>query len=427
MDSARSGRWGEMDRGLLSLSMMMDMRHPNFLRLVYNRDDWSDVMAKKGAREVLMGVKYPDDGTRRSLYASWLRIFASGVWHDSFDHLMLECVAATPSPTTPGTPLFADIFKVHDPVDRAPPLGPVLNLEELPTLFNRKPEKIEPLPESPGLVTFLADLIRKSGDCREALDEAGMIIGFYSLALSVVVAKPVRDVEDFFWKRMKRALAVAVPTSFDGDAYFPNGRFLTPLALKGHRGVVKPYIVLLILGQYAYHVNNDADSSADQRFLEEGFLTQAKFGHLEVVKLLYDVQDKTGLSAESLNRILHKGLGSDDPVSKSCFRVACYLEGAEEPTQRTRPWSRASNYYYFADLDLADNVEYAMRLTAVLAPDPNDQRWQEFADAARPSMKDARLWAKGFNRALRKGKFAGLAKQAELRSMIRRSSEPNLG
>ncbi|XP_049274657.1 uncharacterized protein LOC125759662 [Rhipicephalus sanguineus] len=395
--------------------MRVNMRDPNFLRNVYNRDDWSDVMAMKGAREVLRGVRYPDDDTRRSLYASWLRIFASGVWHDSFDHLMLECVASTPSPTTPGTPLFADIFKLHDIVlDRTPPFGPVLNISEIPTLFECKPSDVEPLPESPGLVDFLADLIRTSRSRREALDEAGMIIGFYSLALAVVVAKPVRHVEDFFWRRMKRALTSAVPTSFDGDAHCPNGRFLTPLARKGHNGVVKPYIVLLVLGQYAYHVNNDACPSADRRFLEEGFLAQAKFGHLEVVELLYDVQEMTGLSAGSLNRILCKGLGGDAPVSKSGVRVTAYLNEAEEPTQRTRPWSRTSNYYYFADLDLAENVEYAMRLTAILAPDPNDQRWQreEFGNSSGPSMKDARLWAKGFNRALRRGKFTGLAIQS---------------
>lgn len=89
------------------------------------------------------------------------------------------------------------------------------------------------------------------------------------------------------------------------------------------------------------------------------------------MKLLYDVQDKTGLSAASLNRILCEGHGNDDPISNSCLRVAGFLKGAEEPTQRTRPWSRASNYYHFADLDLDDNMEYAMRLTAILAPDPN--------------------------------------------------------
>lgn len=398
---------------LLHLGMIINKRDPNFLREVYNRDDWSDVMAKKGAREVLRGVSYPDDDTRRSLYASWLKIFASGVWHDSFDQLMLECVAATPSPTDPGTPLFADIFK-HDPVlERTPPFEPVLNLADIPTLFEcRKADDVEQLPESPGLIAFLADLIRKSRSCRKALDEAGMIIGFYSLAMAVVVAKPVEHVENFFWTRMKRALATAVPTSFDGDACCPNGRFLTPLALKGHRGVVKPYIVLLVLGQYAYHVDNDGSQSADLTFLEQGFLGQAKFGHLGVVKLLYDVQDKTGIIADSLNRILLKGLGGDDPVLRSGMRVAAYLEGAEESIQRTRPWSRASNYYFFADLDLAENVEYAMRLTAVLAPDPNDQRWQreEFRNAPRPAMRDARQWARNFNRALCKGKFARLGK-----------------
>ncbi|KAH6923739.1 hypothetical protein HPB50_005806 [Hyalomma asiaticum] len=410
---ARTQQWGERERMMLHLSMIISTRHPNFLREVYNRNDWSDVIAKKGAREVLRGVSYPDDDTRRSLYASWLKIFASGVWHDSFDQLMLECVAATPSPTAPGTPLFADIFKHDHVLERTPPFEPVLNLNDIPTLFERrKAADVEQLAESPGLIAFLADLIRNSRSCRKALDEAGMIIGFYSLAMAVVVAKPVEHVEDFFWTRMKRALAAAVPTSFDGDAHCPNGRFLTPLALKGHRGVVKPYIVLLVLGQYAYHVNNDGSPSADLTFLEQGFLDQAKFGHLGVVKLLYDVQDKTGLSADSLNRILLKGLGGDDPVLRSGMRVAAYLEGAEEPTQRTRPWSRASNYYFFADLDLAENVEYAMRLTAVLAPDPNDQRWQreEFRNATRPAMRDVRQWARNFNRALCKGKFAKLGK-----------------
>ncbi|KAL1475886.1 hypothetical protein MTO96_036963 [Rhipicephalus appendiculatus] len=95
---------------------------------------------------------------------------------------------------------------------------------------------------------------------------------------------------------MKRALASAVPTSFDADGHCPNGRFLTPLALNEHRGVLKPYIVLLVLAP--------AEGS-----VEEGFLTQAKLGHLEVVEFLYDVQEETGLSAGSLNRILCKGLG----------------------------------------------------------------------------------------------------------------------
>lgn len=406
-------QWSEMDRLMLHLGTRMSVRDPGFLHAVYNRHNWSDVMAMKGAREVLAGVQYPDADIRRSLYASWLRIFASGVWDDSFGHLMLECVACTPSLTTPGTPLFADLYKLYDvALDRTPPFEPVLNLSEIPTLFEGRPMDVEPLPQSPGLVDFLADLIRTSPCHREALDEAGMIIGFYSLALAVVAAKPVINVEDFFCQRMKSALASVVPTSFDGDAHCPNGRFLTQLALKYHRGVVKQHVGLLVLGQYAYHLKNDAAFSADQRFLEEGFLAQAKFGHLEVVELLYEVEEKTGLSAQSLNRILCEGLRRDAPVSKSGVSVAIYLNGAEEPMQRTRPWSRASNYYYFADLDLIENVEYAMRLTAILAPDRNDQMWQreEFINSPGSRKKEARLWAKGFVRAFFRGKFARLAK-----------------
>ncbi|XP_077494937.1 uncharacterized protein LOC144105708 [Amblyomma americanum] len=378
----------------------------NLLRKLYYRSDWSDVVAVKGAREVLMGVQYPDDATRRSLYAAWLRVFASNRWHDSFDGLMLECVAATPSPTDPAKPLFADIFRVHDPVDRVPPRGAVLNVAELPTIFERKKEEVEPLPSSPGFVNYLADLIRKSRSSRQALDEAGLIIGFYSLAMSVVVAKPVRDVQDFFRTRIKKALVAAVPTTFDGDMPCPSGRFLTALAHKGHRGVVKPYIVLLVLGQYVYHINAEEGSlRADLRFLEEAFLTPAKFGNLEVVELLYKVQEQTGLTAAKLNSILREC--DDETVSKTCGRVDVFIEGAERPTQRTRPWCRSSNYYFFADLDFDQNVDYAMRLMAFLAPDPNDHRWQrkELADASGPRTKQARLWARNFKRSLRKGKY----------------------
>ncbi|XP_077494933.1 uncharacterized protein LOC144105701 [Amblyomma americanum] len=384
----------------------------------YNRTDWSDIMAMKGAREVLKRVKYPDDATRRSLYASWLRVFASNEWDDSFDRLMLDCVAATPSPTNPEKPLFADIYKVRDrTIDRPYPnvLTPVLNLHELPDLFASNREQIEPLPTSPGIVDYLADLIRKSSTSREALDEAGLVIGFCSLALAVIVAKPVGHVLDFFRVRMKRALTAAVPTSYDGDDVFcPSGRFLFQLARKAHStfGVVKPFLVLLVLGQYAYHVNaEDTAPSADVRFLEEGFLKGAKFGLLEVVELLYDVQEKTGLSASAINQILRED-SRVESVTKSSRHVAEFLEGAAPLKQRTRAWCRAANYCFFLTLNLLDNLDYAMRLTALLAPDPNDLLWQrpEFSEVPAPRRRDARFWARNFKRALRHGKYGESAK-----------------
>ncbi|KAK8757441.1 hypothetical protein V5799_004928 [Amblyomma americanum] len=144
---------------------------------------------------------------------------------------------------------------------------------------------------------------------------------------------------------------------------------------------------------------------ADLRFLEEAFLTPAKFGNLEVVELLCKVQQQTGLTAAKLNSILREC--DDGTVSKTCGRVDVFIEGAERPTQRTRPWCRSSNYYFFADLDFDQNVDYAMRLMAFLAPDPNDHRWQrkELADASGPRTKQARLWARNFKRSLRKGKY----------------------
>ncbi|KAH6926261.1 hypothetical protein HPB50_015936 [Hyalomma asiaticum] len=338
-------------------------------RELANRDDWSDILAMKGAREVLRGARYPNDATRRSLYASWLKVFASNVWDKSFDHLMLECVAATPSPTAPWKPLFFSIYRVRDVMDLPlldmPTL--VLNVARTPTeLFARKLDDVEPLPSSPGFVDYLADLIRTSSSSRAALTEAGLIIGFYSLALSVVLAKPVREVQDFFRSRMKRAMTTAVPTSFDGDAFCCSGRFLTELARKtsSDEGLVKPYLV--------YWCWLSIPTTADVNFLEEGFLTQAKFGQLKIIRLLYDVQEKTALIAKVLNRIL--GDCGSQEAAMSSQRVLEFLQDADEPMQKTRPWCRAASVCLFVHLDVGDHLDYVMRLTAFLAP--NDLLWQ---------------------------------------------------
>lgn len=221
------------------------------------RTDWSDVLAMKGARELLQDVKYPDDDTRRSLYASWLHVFASDLWQESFDHLMLECVVATPSPSNPEKPLYADIFKAHDPIDRpfADVGMPVLNPEMRPRLFSSSRGVVEPLPSLPGFAKFVADLLRKSRDSRAALNEAGLIIGFCSLALSTVVAKPA-DLREFLQTRVKSGLSATVPTSFEGDVHCPSESFLAQLIRRAHlmNSKVKPYIVLLVLGQYCFHV-----------------------------------------------------------------------------------------------------------------------------------------------------------------------------
>ncbi|XP_065310718.2 uncharacterized protein [Dermacentor albipictus] len=392
------------------------------------REDWSDVIATKDAREILRRVSYPDDATRRSLYASWLRVVASTRWQESFDRLMLECVAATPSPTAPWKPLFASIYRVGD-VIYLPSRGMkerLLNLDKMPKLFARNLEDVEPLPSSPGFVDFLADLIRKSRSSRAALNEAGLIIGFYSLALAVVAAKPVREVQDFFRTRLKRALAAAVPTSFDGDVFCPSGRFLTELARKTYsaEGKVKPYIVLLVLGQYAYHVDAaEAPPSADVRFLEEGFLTPAKYGHLHIIQLLYVVQEKTALSAKVLNRILRDGHSQE--VRMSSQRVREFLADADKPMQRTRPWCRAASMRFFPHLSVCYHVDYAMRLTAFVAPDPDDPLWQrpEFADVSAARVKDARLWARNFKRALRKGNY-GTAPRLDCSNELARFEKP---
>ncbi|KAL1417792.1 hypothetical protein MTO96_026563 [Rhipicephalus appendiculatus] len=381
-----------------------------------SRKDWNDIIAIKGAREVLRCTKYPKDATRRSLYASWLRVIASNSWQESFDHLMLECVAATPSPTNPCRPLFAYLFKPQDLLDLPTPQAqtPVLNHQKWTKLFAHKcDDNVEPLPSSPEFIDYLADLIRKSRSSREALDEAGLIIGFYSLALAVVAAKPVRDVQDFFRTRMKTVLARAVPTSYDGDVFCTSGTFLNELSRKTYspEGQVRPYLVLLVLGQYAYYLNAvDVPPRANITFLEEGFLKPAKYGHLEMIRLLYSVQEKTGLNAKALNCILRDSGLREVVVSSMCVQE--YLEKADEPFQLTRPWCRAASISYFLHLNVFDHLDYAMRLTAFLAPDPNDFLWQrqEFANVSASRIKDARLWARSFKEALRKGEYSKAAR-----------------
>ncbi|KAH6928138.1 hypothetical protein HPB50_012129 [Hyalomma asiaticum] len=203
---------------------------------------------------------------------------------------------------------------------------------------------------------------------------------------------------------MKRAMTTAVPTSFDGDAFCCSGRFLTELARKtfSDEGLVKPYLVLLVL------------SHADVNFLEEGFLTEAKFGQLKIIRLLHDVQEKTALSAKVLNHIL--GDCGSQEVAMSSQRVQEFLQDADEPMQKTRPWCRAASVCFFVHLDVGDHLDYVMRLTAFLAPDPNDLLWQclEFADVPGQRMRDARVWARNFKRALRKGKYGAAVRLDQL-------------
>ncbi|KAH7940016.1 hypothetical protein HPB52_020278 [Rhipicephalus sanguineus] len=346
-----------------------------------NRNDWSDVIAIKGAREVLTCVKYPKDSIRQSLYASWLRVIVSDSWQESFDHIMLECVAATPSPTDPSKPLFAYLFKRQDLMDLPFPEAPtpVLNNQKWTKLFVHKcKDNVEPLPSSPEFIDFLADLIRKSCSSRAALDEAGLIIGFYSLALAVVAAKPVREVQDFFRTRMKTVLAKAVPTSYDGDVFCTSGTFLNELSRRTYspEGQVRPYLVLLVLGQYAYYLHTE----------------------------------ETPPSAKVLNCILRDSGSREVALSSKCVQE--YLEKADGPFQLTRPWCRATSISYFLHLNLFDHVDYAMRLTAFLAPDPNDLLWQrrEFVDVSASRIKEARLWARNFKQALRKGDYGTTAR-----------------
>ncbi|KAK8789031.1 hypothetical protein V5799_021193 [Amblyomma americanum] len=366
-------------------------------------------MAVRAGREVLMGLKYPDAETRRALYASWLRVLASNQWHDSFDGLMLECLAATPSPTTPEQPLFSNMYSVRHPSDGPIPdiLAPVLNLGQLPDLFTHEREPVEPLPTSAGFVDYLADLICKGGTSREALDEAGLIIGFCSLALAVAASKPPEEVRAFFRHRLKTALVAAVPTSFNVDMFIPEERFLRKLAFKSltDSGVIKPYIVLLVLGQYAYHLNAEAAPSADIKFLEEGFLNETKYGRLEVVQLQYAVQEQSGLDAKELNRLI-RSHGALRSVIESSSVFAAFLENAEDPMQKTRPWCLVANPRVCLDLDLSYHMDYAIRLNALLAPDPNHRFWHrpEFVGIREARIKESLDWARVFRRYMRNKK-----------------------
>lgn len=258
---------------------------------------------------------------------------------------------------------------------------------------------------------FVADLLRRSKDSREALNEAGLIIGFCCLALATVVAKPA-DLLEFFRTRMKSALSEAVPTSFDGDVHCPGERFIAELTRKAHSAdsQVKPYLVLLVLGQYCFLDDaKDAAPSADVKFLEKGFLEQAKFGQLAVIELLYKAQEETGIRAPVLNQKLQAAdIVSRPKVSLSSQRVEFYLKGADEAMQRTRPWSRAANRHFFMNLNLDMNLPYAMMLTALLTSDPTHQLWQrvEFIRVPEECKDMLRRWAVNFRVQLCQGVVA---------------------
>ncbi|KAK8776096.1 hypothetical protein V5799_030557 [Amblyomma americanum] len=351
-----------------------------------------------------MGLKYPDDEARRSLYATWLRVVGSNEWHDSFDRLMLECVAATPSPTTPEKPLFSNMYTVRHPNDGPIPdiWAPVLNIDRVHDLFAREREPVEPLPTSPGLVDYLAELIRASVTSRAALDEAGLIIGFCSLAMAVVVTRPLMEVRDFFSRRFKNALLAVVPTSFNGDMIIPTDQFLCEISkCRANRSLIRPFLVYLVLGQYAYHTNVEACPSGDINFLKEGFLNRSKYSYLGVIELLHALQEKAGIGAKELNLLIqsrHRTL----PALQSSIAVAHFLEIAEGPM--TTPWCRGLSTDIYPPLDVLFHLDYAAKLTALLAPDRNHELWQrrEFAWLSPSKVKEALRWAERFRRFVRR-------------------------
>ncbi|KAH6938587.1 hypothetical protein HPB50_010937 [Hyalomma asiaticum] len=73
------------------------------------------------------------------------------------------------------------------------------------------------------------------------------------------------------------------------------------------------------------------------------------------------------LSAKVLNRILGD-CGSQEAAMPS-QRVLEFVQDADEPMQKTRSWCRAASVCFFVHLDVGDHLDYAMRLTAFLAPD----------------------------------------------------------
>lgn len=231
---------------------------------------------------------------RRALYLEWLPIYCSERWNDSFDELMLQCTAFTPSPTSPTQPLFGEVFKLA----AADYWDPVLDAVRVTEVFNRRRLDEDELPapsQCRPLCSFLAGLL--STEDSEALNKAGLLIGFCSLLMCAVGTQNAVGAEAVFNKRSLAAPSSIFRTAFVGRVPKPNKTFLEGIERKTSslRRRLIPYAVALPVAQYVLLRKPGVDAPPkDLAFLNNAFLTHTKFSGLETMDLLFQFSSQTG-------------------------------------------------------------------------------------------------------------------------------------
>lgn len=269
-------------------------------------------------------------------------------------------------------------------------------------------------PSALKFLIYLSKLLETSRENREALDEAGMIIGFCSLLLALVSFKTRTQVESYFRDSVADVLAAVVPSaSFRGVVPVPNRRFLEVLHEQLTRGSqLQTQISILVVCQYV-HFREAGDrkfSELDMKFLKEGYLNHTIGTGLGTLSLLRALQEKTKLNPAALLRFLNS-----DVTRESCERVEEFLKYqtslagkktgriGKQSAQHSWPWCRVVDPRQYATLMTRANAFYAVRVVSCLDPPPEDRMWKSVEFVPEEVKRHEREWADMFRRHLQDG------------------------
>lgn len=269
-------------------------------------------------------------------------------------------------------------------------------------------------PSALKFLIYLSKLLEASKDNREALDEAGMIIGFCSLLLSLVSFKTRTQVESYFRDRVGSVLAVVVPSAaFRGVVPVPNRRFLEVLHEQLTRGSrLQTQISVLAVSQYLYfrEAGEGKFPELDMRFLKDGYLNHTIGTGLGALSLLRALQEKTKLNPAAILRFLNS-----DVTRESCERVEEFLKqqtslagkktgrAGKPSAQHTWPWCRVVDQRQYSTLMTRANAFYAVRVVCCLAPPPEDRMWKSVQFVPEEVKRHEREWGDMFRRHLNDG------------------------
>ncbi|KAK8787136.1 hypothetical protein V5799_023088 [Amblyomma americanum] len=372
-----------------------------------NFGDWTDDIAVALGSDVLRRcIGYPAERVRLRLYKTWLANFAAQEWPDTFDRDLLESIVATPSPSDPTKPLFGDLFR--QAAVRPRPEGTYLDTSALSPLFKRPAVLDADFKTAKGLVAYLDGLL-SVGD-REALHEAGLIIGFLSLLLSSVSAVSVNRLIGIFRDLEKFGLAAVLPTSFSGEFPCPTSANLENLRDKCGWGqsALRPYIPALAVAQYTLFMRAiDEAPKEDVLFLGQSFMVHTKYSGLDCVDLLEMFAKRTRFPMDYLNLLLG---GNASAWTRKLMEF--YLSNVASPgnTQKSAPWCRVVDPTFFRGLEVGDGRSYALKIMCFLARSQRGLLYRKWSRLANETMsesevEDARVWADNIRALLAKGKL----------------------